>query len=93
MPPPREVPVSPELVLVDRPLAGSAEVVRPREPQPQQPRVILHDLRATVLRMCELSDVNPPKRARRHRLLAFSSVATLWLEVAVIACGHAMGLS
>jgi hypothetical protein len=41
------------------------------------------DLREAVLRICELSDVNPPSR-RARRMLAFSGVATLWVEAALL---------
>ena len=41
------------------------------------------DLREAVLRICELSDVNPPSR-RGRRMLAFSGVATLWVEAALL---------
>ena len=41
------------------------------------------DLREAVLRICELSDVNPPSR-RARRVLAFSGVATLWIEALLL---------
>lgn len=41
------------------------------------------DLREAMLRICELADVNPPSR-RTRRLLAFSGVATLWVEAALL---------
>lgn len=41
------------------------------------------DLREAVLRICELSDVNPPSRRGRH-MLAFSGVATLWVEAVLL---------
>jgi hypothetical protein len=74
MPPPKEVPVTRELALVDPSLSE------------------LYQLRATILRMCELSDVNPPKRAR-IRMFAVSGVATLWLEVVLVATSQAVGWS
>ena len=44
--------------------------------------------------MCELSDVNPPKRRRRIGLVQLSGVATLWLEVVLLALTEArVGLS
>ena len=89
MPPP-EPTVSPELVLIDPHLSGCAQE-HPARTAPNLPlRVVLDDVRDTVLRMCELSDVNPPRRTRGARLLAFSGVATLWLEAALVAttqCG------
>ena len=89
--PPKEVPISPELVLVDRHLADSVEVVRRRDAQSQR-RVIPSDTRSAVLRICELSDVNPPRRTRRPRLLAYSGVATLWLEAVLIATAQGISL-
>ena len=45
-------------------------------------------------RICELSDVNPPKRHRRIGLVKLSGVATLWLEVVLLALTEAhVGLS
>lgn len=41
------------------------------------------DLREAVLRICEFSDVNPPSR-RGRRMLAFSGVATLWVEAVLL---------
>ena len=40
---------------------------------------------AATRRICELSDVNPPKRRRRIGLVKLSGVATLWLEVVFLA--------
>jgi len=88
--PPQEVPISPELVLVDRHLADSVEVVRRRDVQPRL-GVIPNDTRSAILRMCELSDVNPRRRRRRPRLLAYSGVATLWFEAFLIATAHGIG--
>src|SRR5262249_55957448 len=74
--------ISPELVLVDRSLAelvpGEREV-RHAQPEPSVPVGVTADTREAIRRMCELSDVNPP-RIRRHRVLALSGVLTLWVE-------------
>ena len=49
---------------------------------------------AATRRICELSDVNPPKRRRRIGLVKISGVATLWLEVVLLALTEAhVGLS
>ena len=84
--PPPTPAVSPELVLVDERLADQgAEREAPERGTPRTPlRVVEPDLRDAILRICELSDVNPPRRTRGARLLAFSGVATLWVEVALV---------
>ena len=49
---------------------------------------------AATRRICEFSDVNPPKRRRRIGLVKISGVATLWLEVVFLALTEAhVGLS
>ena len=49
---------------------------------------------AATRRICELSDVNPPNRRRRIGLVKLSGVATLWLEVILLALTEAhVGLS
>ena len=49
---------------------------------------------AATHRICELADVNPPKRRRRIGLVKLSGVATLWLEVVLLALTEAhVGLS
>jgi hypothetical protein len=49
---------------------------------------------AATRRICEFSDVNPPKRRRRIGLVKLSGVATLWLEVVFLALTEAhVGLS
>jgi hypothetical protein len=77
--------VSPELVLVDRGLAELArdEDARHHPHSESRLRVVAPDAREAIRRMCELSDVNPP-RVRRRRVLAFSGVLTLWMEAAFL---------
>ena len=41
---------------------------------------------AALQRLCALSDVNPSRR--RRRALAFSGVATLWVEALILAVAH-----
>jgi hypothetical protein len=49
---------------------------------------------AAMRRICELLDVNPPKRRRRIGLVKLCGVATLWLEVVLLALTEAhVGLS
>jgi hypothetical protein len=75
--------ISPELVLVDRdllPIAGGDRVE-------QTVAELEGDVREAVLRMCELSDVNPP-RVRRRRLVAYAGPATLWAEAVVLIAAH-----
>jgi hypothetical protein len=49
---------------------------------------------AATRRICELSDVNPAKRRRRIGLVKLAGVATLWLEVVLVALTEAhVGLS
>lgn len=95
MPPLREEPlpptpphrtsreISPELVLVDRelvPIAPTAGVERTDTD-------VGVDLREATRRMCELSDVNPP-RIRRRLVLAYAGPATLWAEAVVLIATH-----
>jgi hypothetical protein len=73
--------ISPELVLVDRGLAElhpGEHAIRQGQPEPSVP-VVTPDAREAIRRMCELSDVNPP-RIRHRRAVAFSGVLTLWAE-------------
>jgi hypothetical protein len=88
VPPPTEPFVSPELALVDPDVADHD--LRPLDRGRPKPRlqIVESDLREVILRMCELSDVNPPRRTRGIRLLAFSGVATLWLEVVLVAASQ-----
>lgn len=69
--------ISPELVLVDRELVPSEQ--RASLPPAQD------DAREAMLRICELSDVNPP---RRGRLVAYAGPVTLWAEAVVLVTAH-----
>ena len=84
MPPHRTSPeISPELVLVDRDLLP---IVR-GDTVEQTLAELDGDVREAVLRMCELSDVNPP-RIRRRRLLAYAGPVTLWAEAVLLIAAH-----
>ena len=75
--------VSPELVLVDRdllPIVGGDRVGQPVAE-------LEDDLRDAMRRMCELSDVNPP-RIRRRRLVAYAGPVTLWAEAVLLIAAH-----
>ena len=79
-------PISPELALVDRELVERMHVDVPRS----EPAVSEHvldfserDAREAMLRMCELSDVNPPG-ARRRLVLAVAVPAVLWAEALLL---------
>ena len=86
MPPPlhqASIPVSPELALVDHALAA---LVRADDEDPSEatPAPFLEgDAREAMLRMCELSDVNPP-RARRGVMLTVAVPAVLWAEAVLV---------
>lgn len=75
--------ISPELVLVDRKLL-------PSELGGASRAIVLDldgDVRDAMLRICDLSDVNPP-RIRRRRLLAYAVPATLWAEAALLVAAY-----
>jgi hypothetical protein len=74
--------ISPELVLVDR------ELLSISGDDMAQPAITEFEsrVREATLRMCELSDVNPPPR--RRRALAFAGPATLWAEAALLVAAH-----
>ena len=83
-PPQRTSPeISPELVLVDRGLLPIARGDRVKQTVAE----LDGDVREAVLRMCELSDVNPP-RIRRRRLLAYAGPVTLWAEAVLLIAAH-----
>jgi hypothetical protein len=83
-PPHRTSPeISPELVLVDRDLLP---IVR-GDRMEQTVAELDGDLREAMLRMCELSDVNPP-RIRRRRFLAYAGPVTLWAEAVLLIAAH-----
>jgi hypothetical protein len=74
--------ISPELVLIDRellPISGD-DLARLTTAE------VDNGVREATLRMCELSDVNPPRR-RRH-VLAFAGPVTLWAEAALFVAAH-----
>ena len=75
--------ISPELVLVDRDLLPIARGDRPDQTAAE----LEGDVREAMLRMCELSDVNPP-RIRRRRLLAYAGPVTLWAEAVLLIAAH-----
>jgi len=50
------------------------------------------DLHHAIHRLCDFADVTPPRR-RRRRIVAFSGVATLWAEAAVLVVVQSIGLS
>jgi hypothetical protein len=83
-PPKRTSPdISPELVLVDRNLLP----IVCGDHADQTVAELDCDVREAMLRMCELSDVNPP-RIRRRRLLAYAGPATLWAEAVLLIAAH-----
>jgi hypothetical protein len=75
--------ISPELVLVDRDLLPIVGCDRVEQTVAQ----LEADVREAVLRMCDLSDVNPP-RVRRRRLVAYAGPVTLWAEAVVLIVAH-----
>ena len=81
MPPPQRTSseISPELVLVDRELLPGDSRSIVLEPD--------RELHEAMLRICDLSDVNPP-RIRRRQLLAFAGPATLWAEAVLLVAAH-----
>ncbi len=79
-------PISPELALVDRELVERMHVaIPPSEPAVPEPVLDLgeEDAREAMLRICELSDVNPP-RTRRRLVLAVAVPAVLWTEALLL---------
>ena len=75
--------ISPELVLVDRELQPIAPSDGVEESGPD----LDGDLREVMLRVCELSDVNPPP-IRRGRLVAYAGPVTLWAEAVLLIAAH-----
>jgi len=86
LPPPLHqvsIPVSPELALVDRDLAALVIAAAP-DGSPATPTPLLESAaRDAMLRMCELSDVNPP-RAHRSLMLTVAVPAVLWAEAVLV---------
>jgi hypothetical protein len=86
MPPPRHqasIPVSPELALIDGDLARLALADDRDQSQATPARYLESDARDAMLRMCELSDVNPP-RARRGVMLTLAVPSVLWAEAVLL---------
>lgn len=82
MPPPlhqASIPVSPELALIDRDLALLVLADEPSESQAIPAPFLESEARDAMLRICELSDVNP-RRARLGRMLMVAVPAVLWAE-------------
>jgi len=79
--------ISPELVLVDRDLVPTERSV-PARPSPAA--AFEGETRDAIRRICELSDVNPPRTSRR-RLLTYGVPATLWVEALVLIAAHPLG--
>jgi hypothetical protein len=80
-------PISPELALVDRDLADLGHAEHLNAPATARiPDIFLEsEAREVMLRMCELSDVNPPPAWRRPRLgLAVAVPALLWAEALIL---------
>ena len=86
MPPPplqqESTPVSPELALID-PALGALILAREADESPAPTAFLDSDARDAMLRMCELSDVNP-RRARRGRMLTVAVPAVLWAEAVLV---------
>jgi hypothetical protein len=84
LPPPHHhasQPISPELALIDRHLAKLLRAERRDEAATPVP-FLENDARDAMLRMCELSDVNPPQA--RRLTLAIAVPAVLWAEVLLL---------
>lgn len=87
MPPPplrqASILVSPELALIDADLSALALACETDEPPPAPAPFLESDARDAMLRMCELSDVNP-QRACRWRILTVAVPAVLWAEALLV---------
>ena len=77
------MPLSPELALIDRDLAALARAHEHDEAPVTPAPSLQSDARDAMLRMCELSDVNPP-RARRGLLLTVAVPTVLWAEAVLV---------
>jgi hypothetical protein len=78
--------ISPELALVDRDLADLGRAEHVHEPLAQHaPCGYLEpDARAALNRICDLSDVNPPRQRRARLPLAVGVPAVLWAEAVLL---------
>jgi hypothetical protein len=86
VPPPLQqppTPVSPELALIDRDLARLDLADEPAESQPTPAPVVESAARDALLRMCELSDVNPP-RGHSRLMLTVAVPTLLWAEAVLV---------
>jgi len=77
------IPVSPELALIDADLGALVLACEADESAPAPAAFLDGDARDAMLRMCELSDVNP-RRARRGRMLTVAVPAVLWVEAVLV---------
>jgi hypothetical protein len=78
-------PISPELALVDRDFAGldlAGHIIEPAI-KDASPGFLESDARDALIRICELSDVNPP-RGRARLALAVAVPAMLWAEAVLL---------
>ena len=78
--------ISPELALVDRDLAETHHAEQRHEPAPAQHGIgfLESETREAMIRMCELSDVNPPRARRGRVLIAVAVPAALWAEALLL---------
>lgn len=86
MPPPlhqASIPISPELALIDGDLAGLVHADDGNESLATPAPYLESDARGAMLRMCELSDVNPPQ-ARRGVMLTVAVPTLLWAEAVLL---------
>jgi hypothetical protein len=86
LPPPlhqASTPVSPELALIDRDLARLVLADDRDQSQVTPAPYLESDARDAMLRVCELSDVNPP-RARRGVMLTLAVPTLLWAEAVLV---------
>ena len=78
--------ISPELALVDRELAAMRDADHRDEPAAAKLGVgfLESEAREAMVRVCELSDVNPPRARRRRLLIAVAVPAALWAEALLL---------
>jgi hypothetical protein len=78
-------PISPELALVDRDLGERLRAAATEElvATDSEAAVAEADAHEAMLRMCELSDVNPPSRGG-PLALAITVPAALWAEALIL---------
>jgi hypothetical protein len=87
LPPPplhrSSIPVSPELALIDGDSGALVLAYEADEPPTSPAPFVESEARDAMLRICELSDVNPP-RARRGRMLTVAVPTLLWAEAVLV---------